>query len=455
MGATPYTSGVNGLFGNTSMPTMGTAAPRLVSTDAIVFVDWKVKFGAYCFMQGIHEVVMNSFEDGLKLALEMDMSGRPAALIRQLFKSLHGRAYGAMVLAVESATGSSIFAEDSMTNPDANKLWVRLLDLYEKKTIHSALSLWTKLLALRYKDGENPMVLKKAFDSLIIQLNQIDDEIEPGGRVSEGFRACVWLTALPTSMVSTSQTLLTQQKVTPDEVYQTLVRRYESQGGSEMKIKLVGAEVAAAAVATAGSKGKFKHKNNNRKECNFCHKPGHQESDCYSKNGYPGQKKETDTQHSFCFVEANVFETLQHVDEDNEEDEDVCEEIAVVATEDGAEYVSSVMNLSSTQEPPGTWCSIRVCCSTVREVNPVRFTGIMRTSTLINKVGSVNLTNTIVMNNVACVHGAGANLISVSKILDAGFSIQWKKDRAVIVKDKQLVPLLSTCRRYLHISASD
>ena len=214
-------NGMNGLFGNPSIPPTLANVPKLESTDAASFADWRIKFKGYCLMQGIKEVVFNPYEEALELAITMDQTSRPRTLIVQLLRALHAKAYGAIMTAVEKVTGSAIFNEieaeqssksDIFIDTNANFLWVRLCARYEKKTVHSTLHVWKKLLSLSYKDGENPQLLRKTFDSLLIQLTQINDVILPGQIISEGFKACIWLNALPLTLESTTQTLLTQPK---------------------------------------------------------------------------------------------------------------------------------------------------------------------------------------------------------------------------------------------------
>jgi hypothetical protein len=156
----------NGLFGNPSTPSTLSNVPKLDGTDAATFSDWRVKLKGYCLMQGISEIVYKPYDEALELAVVMDNLNRPRQLITQLVKSLHAKVFGAIMLAVEKVTGCALFneieAEQSVVGPDifidtnANYLWNKLCELYDKKTIYSSLHVWKKLLTLTYKDGENP-----------------------------------------------------------------------------------------------------------------------------------------------------------------------------------------------------------------------------------------------------------------------------------------------------------
>jgi hypothetical protein len=439
--------GMNGLFGNTSIPSTLPQPPKLGSTDAVIFADWKIKFTGYCLMQGLQEVVTSSYSDGLTLAIAMDQSNRPRSLIELLLKALHTKAFGVLLVAVEGVTGPSIFneiANEQSISPhkfidrNANYLWDKLCTLYEKKTVHSALHVWKKLLALSYKDGENPQIMRKTFDSLLVQLGQIKDTILPGQLLSEGFKACIWLNALPHTLESTTQTLLTQQSVSFEDIYQTLVRRFESSGSSRHKPTKLGNEVANTAVSERNN-NKQKSINDKQKtyykfKCNHCKMPGHTEDRCYKKHGYSSDRKEKESndQHSFCFIETTL---------PPEPDPVVTEvdEVAGVASEDGSIYLSSRDEFILDSGASKHIVFDHSLLINTQEVNPIRLTGILKNSVLINKTGSVRLTDTVCINNVACVSAAGANLICVSKVFDAGFRINWSKEKAEIRKGNQLI----------------
>lgn len=452
---TTSVAGINGLFGNTSIPTTLPAPPKLASTDALSFADWKVKFTGYCLMQGIEETVTMTFENGLELAREMDTTGRSSKTIEMLFKVLNAKAFGAILIAVEAVTGSTIFTEittdqsrsenkDKFIDRNANHLWTKLCNLYEKKTVHSTLHVWKKLLSLNYKDGENPQLFKKSFDNLMLQLNQINDEILPGQKVSEGFKACIWLNALPAALESTAQTLLTQEKVSYDEIYQTLVRRYES-NGSEKAVKApkpVGSEVANAAV-TNNSTPTGKPKSNPKIKCSFCKRTNHTEDRCWKKHGYPEDKKETktDDDHSFCFMETSTQSASSKckVEQAEPAQAAVDDEVAQAATEDGSMYLGARDEFILDSGASKHLVFDKTLMFNVQNVNPIRFTGILRNSVMVGETGSVRLDPNVVINNVACVNKAGANLISVGKVFDAGFKVDFFAEKAQIRKGKEVI----------------
>src|ERR1700730_6811588 len=99
------------------------------------------------------------------------------------------------------------------------------------------------------------------------------DIILPGQIIREGFKACIWLNALPPSLETTTQAFLSQPKVVFDDIYQALVRRYESSGSS--KRPKLGSEVAnTAMVNTPAHKGAQNNHSNKTLTCHFCKKKG-------------------------------------------------------------------------------------------------------------------------------------------------------------------------------------
>ena len=251
---------MSSLLTSTNTTSSLSTPPKLGATDAASFADWKVKFKAYCMMVGLYEVLTTKYEDLLdQLAVNDKAAGgtRPKAVIASQLKQQHQKVFGAIVLAVSEVTGTGLISEMEIEQSgqvgfiatNANLLWVKLEQVYEKKTVYSILHVWQKLFSLQYVDGQNPLEFKKAFDQFILQLNQIDDSVKPGQKVSEGFKAAIWLNALPASLESTSQNLLLKPKVEVDEIYQALIRRYESNIDTKTKPR-AGTDVAHIAVAS-------------------------------------------------------------------------------------------------------------------------------------------------------------------------------------------------------------
>jgi hypothetical protein len=447
--------------------------PTLDGTDAAAFADWRVKLKGYCLMQGISDIVYKPYEETLELALIMDNHSRPRVLIAELVKSLHARAFGAIMLAVQKMTGSALFSEieaeqavaDSSVfiDTNANYLWNKLVALYDKKTIFSSLHVWKRLISLNYKDGENPQIMRKQFDSLLIQLGQIKDVTLPGQPISEGLKACIWLNALPASMETTSQAFLTQPKVALDDIYQTLVRRFEASGSS--KRPRIGTEVANTAVVHPSSNNKSSHTNQANRSlnltCHFCKKKGHIERECWSKhadlrpkhnsNNFNSKHRTTNNQQKrpaphpvgLCLVETvndsvpkprapSVHSVVSSAPIDQSAH-------AYALSHDAGTYITNRHEFILDSGASKHIVYDQSLLHNQKDIAPVKLTGILKQSVHINQVGSVQLSDNVILNDVACVGEAGANLISVSKILDAGCKLQWSRSKVNIFHGRQLL----------------
>src|SRR3984957_6256476 len=433
--ATPILQ-MSSLSTGTSTTSSLSAPPKLGATDAASFADWKVRFKAYCMMVGLYEVVTTKYEEYLNQLVDNEKAGggtRPKAVIANQLKQQHQKAFGAIVLAVSEVTGTGLISEMEIEQSgqvgfiatNANLLWVKLEQVYEKKTIYSILHVWQKLFSLQYVDGQNPLEFKKVFDQFILQLNQIDDPVKPGQKLSEGFKAAIWLNALPASLESTSQTLLLEPKVEIDEIYQALIRRYESNIDTKSKPR-AGTEVANIAVTSGGGSSTSGYRS--KLTCHHCKKVGHIKANCYKLNGFPathpghpdhpehnksGGNKET----SFCLVETIPTDS-------DEYEEEVQQEVTNAATDDGQLYVSGREEFILDSGASRHMVYDKSLMFDTIEVHPIRFTGIMKKSVIVNEVGSVRLSDTVKLNGVAHVGVAGANLVSVAKVLDAGLQIE-------------------------------
>ncbi|MCW3101349.1 MAG: uncharacterized protein JWL77_6967, partial [Chthonomonadaceae bacterium] len=471
------TQGLNGLYGNTSMPTTLPATHKLTGTDPAAFADWKSKFKAYCLMQGLSEVVFKPADEAFKLAKLMNHSNKDENLLMALFKSLHSKAFGAIMSSVDSVTGSAFFNEieaeqeaasdsNEFINYNANYLWVKLCSQYEKKTLHTAVSVWKQLLSLTYKDGENPIIFKKKFDTLILQLNQIDDVILKGQKISEGFKAVIWLNSLPPVLDSTTQSLLIKPKVSHEEIYNALVVRFESNGNSNpksSKSKLSSPETATANAAITHEKKDRdprdqKKRNPSRSgkpprnkdrtpgaRCNYCLLNNHTEAQCFVKKRDEAKGKDTSEEHSSCFYEEHNSDTEiereqfpNHVEIEQEYLQD---EIAN-ATISSDLFVGNPNQFLLDSASTRHITPHKKLLENIHSIPGVRLTSALKSSSaLIDKAGTIRLNPNYRLNEVAYVPGAGPNLISEAKIADAGYQILKNKICARILDSKGKVIL--------------
>ena len=213
--------------------------PQLKSTDPTTFTAWKNKFKSYCLMTGIAKVVFHSHNQSMKEAIEYMNSYSPgcsADLVAMKYKELHSKAFGALALAIEPAVDATIINEieaEQMKNPgsfidsNANVLWTKLTDRYEKKSAYATLSIFKQLISLNHPKGETPVQFRQKVDQLLLQLNRTEDEVKPGEKLSEGLKAAIVLNALPSYYNNTIQTLLAQPVApTMETIFTALQRLY-------------------------------------------------------------------------------------------------------------------------------------------------------------------------------------------------------------------------------------
>jgi hypothetical protein len=290
--------------------------------------------------------------------------------------------------------------------------------------------------------------------------------ILPGQKISEGFKACIWLNALPPSMEITTQSFLSQPKVDFDDIYQALVRRYESTGPS--KRSRLGSEVAHTAIdngenyqTTSSRKTLNTNSSSNAVTCNFCKKKGHIDRQCYKR--HPHLRPNNNNNRNKITTSNNNLNRSNRRSRSTSDSTTQNEEYSFCLVDTSQLLTAPVMNVEFEEEVAHLSKHYETSCITqrdefildsgaskhivfdrdilinVQDINPIRLTGILKQSILVNKAGSVQLSDTIKMSDVACVVEAGANLISVSKIFDAGFKMDWSIDKADIVKDGKVI----------------
>lgn len=405
-----------------------TAPKSLSNTEATAFLNWKNAFTGYCLSQSILDVVETDAQTLFDKAVLNNPSGRSLATLSELFQTLHSQVVGVLFQATEGVIGRSLFDTLDETTIvsggfaftfkyNANKYWTKLCLTYERKTVFSIATIWNSLLNLKYKEGEHPMHHKKRFDELMLQLKQVD----AGTNLSDTGKAAILTRTLPSSLDATVQNILASPVVTLESIWEALFRRFDVNSGNNGKGNRSNGTGESANTFTGDTNGGSR--NHNKTKSHFKKKHNnHNNNRSNNKNG------------SWCMVESSMDDPVGDYNSEYEEDEyneSYIQEHANAASADGT-YVGArrefILDSGATKHIVFDPSLLKK----KKQVDPIRLTCAMKKSVIVNTVGSVQLNSRITLNDVAAVPAAGANLISVSRILDSGYTVNFLKTKAVV-----------------------
>ena len=418
--------------------------PQLKSTDPTTFTAWKNKFKSYCLMTGIAKVVFHSHNQSMKEAIEYMNSYSPgcsADLVAMKYKELHSKAFGALALAIEPAVGATIINEieaEQMKNPssfidsNANVLWTKLTDRYEKKSAYATLSIFKQLISLNHPQGETPVQFRQKVDQLLLQLNRTEDEVKPGEKLSEGLKAAIVLNALPSYYNNTIQTLLAQPVAPTMETIFTALQRLHDTTESRTKAASavsVGQDNDVSANAMYG---------NNTDKQDKRRPKGNYKGRKPREDNQPKKEESNDETVNFFFTEVpsdrnDTGYSIQQVEYPNQtsnqssdeyDSDSITDDMVYPANENGDYYNGRIEFILDT----GASRHIVFDRSLIREmknIEPVTMKCALNKRAEIRQLGRVRVNQKVILNNVACVPQCGANLVSVSQLWKAGAKVQF------------------------------
>ena len=429
------------LFGansNLSIP------PILTATDPTTFNTWKGKFKNYCMMNGIDKIVFEPATTSVKAAANyLNSYGANSKLIQIKFRELHSRSFGALAIAIEPSTGQTLVNEieaaqdqlqNSFINQNANELWTRLIDKYEKKSAFATLSIFKQLIGLSYQRDESPTMFRQRLDTLLLQLNRTVDTVNAGEKLSEGIKAAIVLNALPNAYNTTIQTLLAQPIApTIDSIFTSLQRLYDTNEGRNK---------SSSSSSSGDMANTLNNDNNNKrndKKNRYNKKKSHQNN--YSSNNNPNNNPNTSSGKEFMSLffdkcekpltdeglyGINSDDNNSELESDTTDSEDSNDnsDIVYAATADG-NYENNRVEFILDTGASKHMVYDRSLVKEMKNVEPTFMKCALNKRVEVKQLGRVRVNRQVVLNNVACIPQAGVNLVSVTQIWDAGATVSF------------------------------
>ena len=433
------------LFGQTTSTLP--APPKLMSLDKLG--EWKRMFIDFLVMNNSNVFVELSAIESWKLAVELTPAHLKSSMMLQyIYVQQNRRIVSAISTAVikvipnldsiieevkREAENGSTPAPLSHLPPefDAYRVWSKLINNYEKKTIFGIHHLYNQIQGLKYIDGEDPTVYLNQFQSLNSKLcHMLSDKTVPlkGQVFSESHKAILLLNGLPKSMGTDKTILMSKETLTVDELRSTLMRRFEAKGAkassdtaTEQANTFVshrgrggnrgGYRGTRGARGGRGGRGGYNNQHNKQQheQSESAEPPSHYNFMLYDVPTHPDDQSE---------------EEIDSDDESEAEDQALALSGRTVVGDSVSERV--ILDSGCTRH---TWIDQRV-------VKDKKSVSMMRMATATGKLinittlGTVDLHPRISIAGVAVVPSATANLLSVSRLTEAGCSIMFSRDKA-------------------------
>lgn len=161
--------------------------------------------------------------------------------------------------------------QSNQPNLTPRNLWDHLKTRYQKRDTAAYVREWSRLIDLRLVDNENLSHEKMKQHADLF--NELYDKIKAMDQSIEKVFATLFLISMPKSYNSLIDVLMMQEGLTREMAIRQVLDRSERDSKSD---------TATVTAMKANARNRF-HKRNSAK-CSHCQKPGHLESDCWSKH---------------------------------------------------------------------------------------------------------------------------------------------------------------------------
>lgn len=438
------------------------APPKLISAEK--FLEWKNQFKNYAGMNNCSEIINYRVSESWQLAQQENPRGPDDPMLRFAFKRMNSKVVAALSCAVEQvipdttalidaivtrkSLGDQYDTNDNKLLPpqcNAYELFHEICQQFEQRTIVAALPIFKGLINLQYRENESPTKLFTAFEQMNTQLIQaIGNEKPKAGQIlPEQLKVLFMLNALPSSFELEKKMLQDKDMLTMNDIRLTLLRRYD---GKQLNSN-------CTHVDTYGHRGESAH---SFTQSTSFHQPKMKRATHGSNNSYHGRTSgQTNRYNSHTrplnSYTSNRSDNTTHDDNDNHHNMMLVEH-DVKHMEHQALAVSTP-SFSSDDDPnriildsgctKHTFYNVNAV-DNQRTVPPIKMTCASGRTMTIDQLGSVDITPNVTIHDVAVTKGAAGNLMSVSRICDAGYSVTFSATHGIVLDDNNNVILTFT-----------
>ena len=454
----PVSSHQNGLYGEVSIPMSLGAFPVLTGNTASHVTEWVRKCLVHFASVSLLDIITTDPTTSFNTAVKRDINKRPPETIMVLWERLNTKAYMALRAAVEPQLGrelsSSIEAEQeelykfeykfTQNTEDGSYSLLNLEDFRVNNSYYywSSLQELTRytqneidqihdnLYGLKFQIGYDPQRFKNRFLECLEQCRNADLII------SERAKTSIWTKALPPQLEPLKQVLAAKVDLVWTDVFEALKSWCQQQ---PLKPKHAGEQ------AMYGSDG-------NKKECSYCHKPGHIEAECFSKHpelrpkgprsrGAAHKPKKKFKKLYKKQAQSTSYGDYEHSAPAVEGDQDISQILESLSLHGDTEYgmpAREIQKKTYLVFDSAATSHMTPHLHQLEDITPVPevhlTTALKGATTIIRKRGTLRLNNRWVLREVAHIPNGSATLISEGRLCDAGYSI-FKDKKQLIVRD--------------------
>ena len=353
---------------------------------------------------------------------------------------------------------------ESFYEYNCNYLWLKTKETFEKKAAATTVDCLNELIHFRLNDKENPLQFKQRFEGILHKLNNIEnDEIKHGQKLSEGTKFALLSRALPLKYNGVISTILTANTTpTIDHIFISLQRQHDNiittqrQSNDKTNSALSATHGDTKQYNNSNYKGKKPYGNNQNQKSNYSNKNKQSNGDNKqgnhnnNNNGNNNNNKDsslTSDVTSFPIIteqEDNILNSnkgnkqvltevsANHIADDKPTNINSEKEVLDLVTQAVAHVMRNlnVPQLATSDVRAGhliidsgssrNLVFDKSILSNLKDVEPFYMVGVTGHRTKITQMGSIQLSEKVVINNVCYAPNTTHNLLSLACLLDAG-----------------------------------
>lgn len=307
-------------------------------------------------------------------------------------------------------------------------LWNMVITTYENKNQFHIASLIISLTLIKHNSADDPFKTLEKFNEIKRQLAQAQV------MVPEDVFSALFINALPSDMTSVQQQLLKPGHIKLNDVYETVSMYYQ-----QKKAKTTSTTVAEKVMAVRNKICRYFAQGNCKKgdSCTYAHDTNSNKNKHNNKTKQKPSAQLTRASSDEVIVTSAFNDCIDNYE--CEVTDDI--EYAHIAVQSGLDHLhlerSNEFILDSGASR-NTTCKLNLL-EKVQYVQPLPMVGVQSKIIYVNQVGLLKLNNRIHLGNTVYVPGGSTNLVSVSKLIDAGLTVKILKTKALVYKDNELL----------------
>ena len=464
--------------------------PKLKGSNSFDYEDWKKKFIMWGTSRGVYKFInTESTETIVQANSYLKAYNFSEKQIWEIYMQLHERLYGLICLSIYDAMGSDIqdtISSEQLSHKEekedtvfsflefnSNYLWKKIKQTFEKKAGGATIQCLEELITLRWDEKDNPLQFKQKFDSIIHRFNNIEnDEVKPGQKLSEGAKFALVTRALPRRYETIVQAVTTTQtNLSVEHLFTALQRNVDNvtvqrQRHNQGKDSALGFDQSSSSSSSSSDDKSSSHQHQNKPRPPKKDKKGngkHGKGNNYNNDDKGNPKHQPKTPYKDKKGDSDLVQlpliTTQEYDllDDKNIHSDVCPPTSITTQFSSNQFAldtvlgnnpvdqDQALRLAEAQAghfilDTGSSRHITfdksILCN-LTNIEEIRMTGATGHHVRINLMGSVQLDEKVILNNVCYSSNTAFNLLSFALLLDSGMTVS-KCEAKIIVLTKNV-----------------